>query len=255
MRVALLLVCVAVLLSSPGCVPNRSVHPRAAEQVRRGYAYLGADDLERAEVAFEHALAFNGEIPEALNGAAIVARRRGELRAARSLLERALTAHSDFAEALVNLGEVDEAESRHDAAEERFRAALAIDPDLLPARLNLARALLHRGRRTPARRDELWSRARREYLHLLESDPDLAEAHHDLAFMDHETGRLERAVESYLRAARADPSYADAHHGACASLARLGRFTEADESCRACIRVAPSDARCRQSLAAIAAHP
>jgi tetratricopeptide (TPR) repeat protein len=252
MRLNSLLACAAVLLSL-SCVGNRRVHPRAAEQVRRGYGHLGAGDLERAEIAFEHALAFNSEFPEALNGAALVARQRGRMRVARKLLERALIARSDFAEALVNLGEIDLAEGCHEAALARFRRALSVDPDLLPARLNLARALLHRGRAEPSRREALWSAARREYLHLLESSADLAEAHHDLAFMDHAAGNFERAAESYRHAAAAAPAWADAHHGACTSLAQLGRLAEAEAACRACLGTAPSDARCLKSLRAIEA--
>jgi Tfp pilus assembly protein PilF len=241
---------VAVLCTA--CPANRHVHPRAAEQVQRGYRYLDADDVERAEVAFDHALEFNSVFPEALNGAALVARRRGRVPAARKLLERALVARPDFAEALVNLGELDLTQGRHDAAEARFRRALAIDPDLLPARLDLARALLHRGRAEPVRRDALWASARREYLHLLESSPELAEAHHDLAFMDHAAGRFERAAGSYERARTIAPGYADAHHGACVSLARIGRYRESEAACRACVAAAPSDWRCAQSLRALA---
>jgi tetratricopeptide (TPR) repeat protein len=94
----------------------------------------------------------------------------------------------------VNLGEVDLARGRPEAAEGDFRAALRIDPDLVVARLDLARSLLHRGRRDASRRRELWASARQEYLHLLEAKPDVAEAHHDLAFMDYEAGALERAL-------------------------------------------------------------
>jgi Tfp pilus assembly protein PilF len=253
MRTSSTLAILLAALLATACPANRRVHPRAAEQVQRGYGYLQSGDLERAEVAFEHALEFNSEFPEALNGAALVARRHGRMPAARKLLERALVARPDFAEALVNLGELDLAQGRHDAAEARFRRALAIDPDLLPARLDLARALLHRGRAEPPRREALWAAARREYLHLLESSPDLAEAHHDLAFMDHEAGRLERAAESYGRASTIAPGYADAHHGACVSLARLGRLTESEAACRACVAAAPSDARCAQSLRALEA--
>jgi Tfp pilus assembly protein PilF len=243
-----------LLLVAAACVPSARIHPRAAEEVRRGYGYLGTDDLERAGVAFEHALEFNSDFPEALNGAAIVARRRGEARDARRLLQRALVARPDFAEGLVNLGELDLSEGLDDAAEARFRRALSVDPDLLPARLNLARALLHRGRADAKRRQQLWEAARREYLHLLESSPDLAEAHHDLAFLDFESGRFERAAQGYERAAAADPRYADAHLGACAALARAGRIDEAKAACVSCLAVAPGDARCAQSLGALQAR-
>jgi tetratricopeptide (TPR) repeat protein len=238
------------LLVLTGCLANPRVHPRAHEQVRRGYAWLESGDLERAEVAFAHALELAGELPEALNGAGVVERQRGRAAAARARFEHALRVSPEFAEALVNLGELALAEGRPSEAESLLRAALRIDPDLLPARLDLARALLHRGRADRGRRAALWEAARREYLHLLEAHPALAAAHQDLGYMDYESGRFERAAASYEAAARLDASSADAHHGACISLARLGRCGDAALACRRCLAAAPGTVRCDQSLAA-----
>jgi tetratricopeptide (TPR) repeat protein len=235
----------------PACAGPR-IHARGLEEVRRGYDHLARGDLERAEVAFSHALAFNEDFPEALNGAGVVDRRRGDLARARRRFERALQVAPDFAEALVNLGELELASDRPDAAERCFRDALRIDPDLLPARLDLARTLLHRGRREPARRDALWAAARREYLHLLEADPSSADASHDLAFMDYEAGRYERAAASYEAALATARDRVDALHGRCIALARLGSCEEAARSCRRCLEVAPGTPECAQSLAALA---
>jgi tetratricopeptide (TPR) repeat protein len=241
---------VALASLVPGCLAGPLVHARGLEQVRRGYGYLDDGDLERAEIAFAHALEFNDALPEALNGAGIVERQRGRLAEARARFEAALRAAPEFAEALVNLGELDLADGRPESAESRFRAALRIDPDLLPARLDLARALLHRGRADPARREALWAAARREYLHLLEAHPGLADAHHDLGYMDYESRRFERAAQAYDAAARAAPRRPDALHGLCAALARLGRCAEAAAACRRCLEVAPGTAACERSLAA-----
>ena len=172
----------ALLLCS--CFAGPRIHARALEEVHRGYAYLHDGDLERADVAFTHALAYHDEFPEALNGAGVVAHQRGDLVLARRRFEQALHAAPEFAEALVNLGVLELAEGRPERGEDRFRAALRIDPDLLPARLDLARSLLHRGRADPARRERLFGDARREYLHLLESHPDLPEARAELAWLE-----------------------------------------------------------------------
>jgi Flp pilus assembly protein TadD len=216
--------------------------------VTRGYQYLATGDLERAEIAFAHALEFNEDIPEALNGAGIVERRRGRFREARRRLEHAVKVAPDFAEGHVNLGELNLATGRLRPAEEDFRAALRIDPDMLPARLNLARALLHQGRLDTARRDDLWARARREYLHLLESSPDLPEAHHDLGFMDYESGRHDRAASSYRRAVELAPDRPEMLHGLCVSLVRLGRCEEGARACRRCLELAPGLEQCQTSL-------
>lgn len=242
LRAALLLALAAA------CLPSPRVHPRAAEEIARGYRYLADDDLERAEVAFQHALAFNEDTPEALNGAGVVERRRGRLEAAQGWFEHAVQAWPDFAEARVNLGELCLARDDLACAESHLRAALAIDPDLLPARLDLARALLHRGRRDPARAEALLAAARREYLHLLEAQPDAAEAWHDLGFLDLEAGRFGRAEEEYRRAVELAPAYAEALHGWCAALVRLGRCAEGAGACRRCLDAAPGAERCQVSL-------
>jgi Flp pilus assembly protein TadD len=230
------------------CPPSPRVHPRAAEEVRKGYRYLAEQDLERAEIAFAHALEFNADIPEALNGAGIVERRRGHVDEARQRFEHAVKVAPDFAEGHVNLGETQLAEGRYEAAEEDFRAALRIDPDLMVARLNLARALLHRGRRDRARRVELWAAARREYLHLLEARPDVPEAHHDLGYMDYESGEYGRAAAEYGRAVELAPTYLEALHGSCIALVRLGRCGEAARACRRCLEVDSGAERCAASL-------
>jgi len=248
-------VSVAVLLALLACPPSRRVHPRAMEEVTKGYQYLSEQDLERAEIAFAHALEFNEDIPEALNGAGVVERRRGRVDEARRRFEHAVKVAPDFAEGHVNLGEVRLAQGRYEAAEEDFRAALRIDPDLMVARLNLARALLHRGRRDTPRQPELWAAARREYLHLLEAKPGLPEAHHDLGYMDYLSGAYGRAALEYGRAVDLSPSYVEALHGSCVALVRLGRCQEAARACRRCLEVSPGAEACATSLRGALACP
>ncbi|WP_242346513.1 tetratricopeptide repeat protein [Anaeromyxobacter terrae] len=235
------------VLSLVACAGRAAVHPRAAEEVRRGFAYLDAADPERAGVAFSHALEFDPQFPEALNGLGIVARREGDLEAARRRFERAVRLAPDFAEGHANLGETLLAASRDEAALEELRAALRIDPDLADARQNLARALLRRGLDEPDR-PARWAEARREYLHLLEADPARAAAHHDLAFMDYVEERFARAEAGYRRAAELEPESHEALHGLCISLVRLGRCAEAARACERCLEVAPGADACRTSL-------
>ncbi|HEX8909564.1 MAG TPA: tetratricopeptide repeat protein [Anaeromyxobacteraceae bacterium] len=238
----------ALLFALAACLPSPRVHPRAAEEIARGYRYLAQDDAERAEIAFAHALEFNEDIPEAQNGAGVVARRRGQLEEARRRFEHAVKSAPDFAEGHVNLGELSLVRGDDDEAEGHFRAALAIDPDLLPARLDLARALLHRGGRDAGQREALFAAARREYLHLLEARPDVAEAWQDLGFLDFAAGHHGRAEEEYRRAAELAPGYAEALHGWCISLVRLGRCAEGARACRRCLDAAPGAERCQVSL-------
>lgn len=238
----------AVPLALLACTGRAAVHPRAAEEVVRGYRHLEAGDAERAEVAFEHALEFRPDLPEALNGLGIVARARGDLARARARFERAIRLDGDFAEGHANLGETLLALGRPRPAEAELRAALRIDPDLADARQNLARALVQRGLASAAERGVHWARARRELLHLLETDAGRAAAHHDLAFLDYAEGRFDRAEAGYRRAAELAPSSHEALHGLCVSLVRLGRCAEAARACERCLEVAPAADACRTSL-------
>jgi Flp pilus assembly protein TadD len=230
------------------CASRAPLHPRAAEELARGWSWLERGDPERAEVAFEHALEFRPDLPEALNGLGVVARTRDDLSAARARFERAVRLSPDFAEGHANLGETLLAMGRPEAAEAELRAALRVDPDLSDARQNLARALIGRGLESDASRRLHWPRARREVLHLLESDPARAAAHHDLAFLEYAEGRFDRAEAGYRRATELAPTSHEAFHGLCVALARLGRCAEAAAACERCLALAPSAQPCRTSL-------
>jgi Flp pilus assembly protein TadD len=239
---------IAAAVALCGCAGRAALQPRAAEELVRGWAYLEEGDAERAEVAFEHALEFHPDLPEALNGLGVVARTRGDLSGARARFERAVRLSPDFAEGHANLGETLLALGRADAAEAELRAALRVDPDLADARQNLARALIARGIAEPAARAEAWRRARRELLHLLESEPLRPAAHHDLAFLDYTEVRFGRAEAGYRRAVELAPASHEALHGLCISLVRLGRCAEAARACERCLELRPGAAACRTSL-------
>jgi len=264
MRRPTITACAAATLSVTltACAASPAVHPRAAEQLRRGYAHLAAGDAERAEVAFAHALEFAPDLAEGWNGLGVVARTRQDLGAARRHFGRAVRLAPELAEAHANLGEALLAEAQREGARpggapcaeavEELRAALTLAPDLPGARLNLARALLHQGLLDAAARPARWAEARREYLHLLEAHPAAAEPHADLAFMDYLSGRAERAEAGWRRAVELAPS-PTAWHGLCLALARLDRCAEARDACDRCLALAPDLAACRASRQGAAA--
>lgn len=235
-----------LLLLAAGCLASPLVHPRAEEELRRGYAFLEAGDGERAEVAFEHALEFAPDLPEGWNGLGVVARSRGDAGTARERFAHAVRLAPGFAEGYANLGEALLALDRHGEAVEELRAALRIDPDLAAARQNLARALLQAGLADGSQRQPRWQEARREYLHLLEAAPDSPAAHADLAFMDYLAGRFAPAERGYRRAAELVPT-PERLHGLCLSLVRLGRCDEAVAACDRCLALDPGAEPCRVS--------
>ncbi len=226
------------------CAPSPLVHPRAAEQLLRGYQHLAARDDERAAVAFEHALEFAPDLPEGWNGLGVVARSRGDLEAARRAFTRAVRLAPAFAEGHANLGEALLAGGRPAEAADALRAALRIDPDLQGARLNLARSLLHQGLLGPEERSARWAEARHEYLHLLEVDPESPAATQDLAFLAYLEGRPEEAAAGYARAA-ARRDTPEARLGQCLALVRLGRCDEGRAACDRCLALSPGREDCR----------
>jgi tetratricopeptide (TPR) repeat protein len=242
--------------SLAACTAPRRPHPRALEEVRRGYRHLASGDRERAEVAFEHALEIAPGLPEGLNGLGVALRLDGRTAEAMARYAEALAGDPDLAAAHANRGEALASGGCPGAAEEAFGAALAIDPDLEAARIDRARLLVRRARgAAEPEREHLLLRARRDLLHLLEAREDLPWAHHDLGWIAFARGDLAGAEAAYARAAALDPRLAEAHHGRCVALALLGRCGEAALACRRCLEVAPADPRCRRSLAGAEACP
>jgi tetratricopeptide (TPR) repeat protein len=244
----LLLLALTLLSAAPGCFASRRVHPRSAEELRRGYAYLASGELERAEVAFAHALEFDPDLVEGENGLGILARTRGDLGGAVFRFERALATDGSFAEGYANLGEARLAAADLQGAERALRRALALNPDLVEARHNLGRALLRRGLAEGKHREAHWAGARTTFLHVLETDGRRAAAHSDLALLDFLSARLAQAEAGWVRAAELAPLDPEAAHGLCVVRAARGGCREAIPECERCLRLAPEHRRCAQTL-------
>lgn len=230
---------VALASSLSACV-NAPPHPRALEQVQRGYRHLAAGDRERAEVAFEHALEMAPDLAEARNGLGIALRAAGRPIDALAQFDLALSADPDLAEAHVNRGEALASLGLGAAAETAFADALRIDPDQVPARIDRARLLARRA--LPARGEErrlLLDRARRDLLHAVEARPEMAQVHHDLGWVSWLRGDVALATSSYDEAVRLDPGLIEARAGACGARAMHAPCEAVSACCRACIAAAP----------------
>ncbi len=105
------------------------------------------------------------------------------------------------------------AEARH-----AYEQALALDPRLADAHINLGRLFHAAGESAPAET---------HYRAALRHAPEDPIAHFNLGGLLEDTGRASAAVEAYQRAVAADPDFADAHYNLGLLLDRLGRRTAA----------------------------
>lgn len=121
----------------------------------------------------------------------------------------------------VRIGQLEAQSGRFDEAITAYRRALEIDPDCIPARLELAGRYLD---------SELPDEARGEYARVIALDPDSADAHYGLAELDLRAGRLKEAAEQARRAVRIDPEHRRARYVLARALIRAGRSKEATEA-------------------------
>jgi tetratricopeptide (TPR) repeat protein len=237
---ALLLRALLVAAIVPLSCVSSNPHPRAVEQVRRGYTHLAAGDRERAEVAFEHALEMAPDLAEARAGLGVALRSEGRAREALAQFDAAVAADPDLAEGHAGRGEALLALGDAASGEAALGDSLRVDPDQVAPRLVRARFLARRAlMATSEERRLLLDRARRDLLHAVEARPGVALVHHDLGWVSWLRGDPGGAAESYARAARLDPSMAEAWLGACAALEAAGRREDAEAACARCAEAAP----------------
>lgn len=126
---------------------------------------------------------------------------------------------------------LDEGDERTlDEAADAYRKALVIDPDLVPALVNLAN--IHYGRDELIEAQALYERA-------IGLDPSCFEAHFNAGNIQHDLGRFDRAVLCYREAVALKPAYADAHFYLAVTLEKTGHSQEAKPHWKAYQDLAP----------------
>jgi tetratricopeptide (TPR) repeat protein len=121
-------------------------------------------------------------------------------------------------------------ENNMEAAASAYRKALIIDPDLVPAIVNLAN--IHYACDELIEAQALYERA-------TGLDPDCFEAHFNLGNIHHDLGRYEHALVAYRDAVALNPGYADAHFYLAVTLEKTGRSPEAKAHWKSYQELAP----------------
>jgi tetratricopeptide (TPR) repeat protein len=116
------------------------------------------------------------------------------------------------------------------AAALAYRKALMIDPDLVPAIVNLAN--LHYAGDQLIEAQALYERA-------IGLDPACFEAHFNLGNILHDLGRFEGALVFYRDAVALNPGYADAHFYLAVTLEKTGHSPEAKRHWKTYQELAP----------------
>jgi tetratricopeptide (TPR) repeat protein len=121
-------------------------------------------------------------------------------------------------------------EATMESAAAAYRKALIVDPDLVPAIVNLAN--IHYARDELIEAQALYERA-------IGLEPDCFEAHFNLGNILHDLGRFDRALRCYRDAVALNPSYADAHFYLAVTLEKTGHSPEAKPHWKAYQELAP----------------
>ena len=121
-------------------------------------------------------------------------------------------------------------EKKLEEAAAAYRKALVIDPDLVPAIVNLAN--IHYSRDELIEAQALYERA-------IGLDPECFEAHFNLGNIHHDLGRYEAALVCYRDAVTLNGAYADAHFYLAVTLEKTGHSPEAKPHWRAYKELAP----------------
>jgi Tfp pilus assembly protein PilF len=119
---------------------------------------------------------------------------------------------------------------KQEQAAAAYRKALVIDPDLVPAIVNLAN--IHYAHDELIEAQALYERA-------IILDPECFEAHFNLGNIHHDLGRYDDALVCYRDAVALNGNYADAHFYMAVTLEKMGHSQEARPHWKAYQRLAP----------------
>lgn len=112
-----------------------------------------------------------------------------------------------------------------------YRKSLVVDPDLVPAVVNLAN--IHYARDEVIEAQALYERA-------IGLDPECFEAHFNLGNIHHDLGRYRRALVCYRAAVQLNPAYPDAHFYLAVTLEKTGQSADAKPHWRSYQQLAPN---------------
>lgn len=134
-----------------GCLATAPIHPEAARHNQNGVQHLQSNRLKEAATCFRLSLEYNPCHPDALHNLALISLLQGDLQAAETREQEALTCRPDLVQAVNGLGVVRRSQGNLEEAIDLFEQAVSMDPGYLEARKNLILTALDLGDRERAR--------------------------------------------------------------------------------------------------------
>ncbi len=159
---------------------------------------------------------YSGGLTHLAKGSALV--KEDKLREAAVEFEAALAANPNMMMARINLIAMYGQLGQPEKAEQHFRAAIEVDPGWVETYFNWGMFLVGQGRKAEA--TESFRKA-------VELNPNYADAHVQLASLLDEAGKSKEAAAHYQRALEINPEHRQAHYLFGHNLARSGQFGEA----------------------------
>lgn len=236
-------------------------------------ALARAGQFDAAESALDGILTAAPNQPDALQLLGMIARQRGDHRAATTLFRRSLAIAPRQPHVWNNLGNSLADLDQHDEAAAAYDQALSLQSDYADARINLALTHIALARPADARdamlllTKNLPSNARawavlgkahaamdrsgdaaRAYRAALQLRPDHLGWLHNLAVALRRTGRASDALPLLVDCATRSPADANIHYNLGHCLQDLGRIEEAADAYRSAIAIAPTNVEIHESL-------
>jgi tetratricopeptide (TPR) repeat protein len=265
----------ALAIDQRGALPNASL----------GAAYVRLGKFAEAQPYLERALVYKPSASLILSFSAfsmmqtmIQTHDMRNLPLAGERLEKALRGAPDSANVLADTALWSVLMSRPKDAEMYSRKAIAVQPDLIRARIYLGDSLMMQNK---------LDKAVQEYREILAIDPENSEAHNNLGMIYNDQGLKQEAVNEFglslaispaqamphtqlakiymeahqlpeaigelNQAVRYDPANANAHNGLGVALAQMGDYEKAFEQFSDAVRINPADQGARMNLALVQA--
>lgn len=228
-----------------------------------GGIYCEQKELQTAEKCFRTAIEHDPRLSEAHSNLGNVLQGQKRFEEAVDCYRRAIEARPDYAEAYRNMAQAFTWQLKHREAQAAYEKAIEIRPDYFEAWNNLGIVFLNQRN---------WIKAEHCYREALRLNPTYAEARSNLAFLLHQRGdydtaiddlqkllkekddaviwnnlaiafaykdRINDAIDAYKKSASRDENYADPHNNMGILYANMGRMTEAMQEYERALKIRP----------------